>query len=140
MWLNLYLPSVKLLKKVHVGSKLRRVYDGPQTPFERVEACEQADRENVTSLRNCEESLDPFQLAKIIDRKLERISRLANRRLSPKAQEEARGQPGTKWPAKRLWKRRSLRELGNPFADSHFPTAATTTTSRLHIKWLDGQC
>ena len=27
LWLNLYLPSVKLLKKIHVGSKLRRVYD-----------------------------------------------------------------------------------------------------------------
>ena len=36
LWLNLYLPSVKLLKKVRVGSKLRRIYDGPKTPFERV--------------------------------------------------------------------------------------------------------
>jgi hypothetical protein len=31
LWLNLYLPSVKLLKKVRVGSKVRRVYDGPKT-------------------------------------------------------------------------------------------------------------
>src|SRR5207253_11141910 len=28
---------------------------------------------------------------------------------------ETRVQPGTKWPTKRLWKRRSLRELENPF-------------------------
>ena len=34
LWLNLYLPSVKLLKKVRVGSKVRRVYDGPKTPFD----------------------------------------------------------------------------------------------------------
>jgi hypothetical protein len=27
LWLNLYLPSVKLVKKVRIGSKLRRVYD-----------------------------------------------------------------------------------------------------------------
>jgi hypothetical protein len=38
LWLNLYLPSVKLVKKVRVGSKLRRVYDAPKTPFERVVA------------------------------------------------------------------------------------------------------
>jgi hypothetical protein len=36
LWMNLYQPSVKLLKKVRVGSKLRRVYSPAQTPFERV--------------------------------------------------------------------------------------------------------
>jgi hypothetical protein len=35
-WLNLYLPSVKLVKKVRVGSKLRRVYDAAKTPLEPV--------------------------------------------------------------------------------------------------------
>ena len=33
---NLFLPSVKLLRKVRVGSKLKRLYDKPQTPLERV--------------------------------------------------------------------------------------------------------
>jgi hypothetical protein len=42
LWMNLYLPSVKLVKKVRVGSKLRRVYDAAQTPLERVVACGQA--------------------------------------------------------------------------------------------------
>jgi transposase InsO family protein len=31
LWLNLFLPSVKLVKKVRVGSKVRRLYDGPRT-------------------------------------------------------------------------------------------------------------
>jgi hypothetical protein len=31
--MNLYLPSVKLVKKVHVRSKVRRVYDAAQTPW-----------------------------------------------------------------------------------------------------------
>src|SRR6267143_1406297 len=88
LWLNLYLPSVKLLKKIHVGSKLRRVYDGPKTPFERVVASKQGDAAQLSILKELQRSLDPFQLAKIIDRKLERIYRLANRRLSPKAQEQ----------------------------------------------------
>ncbi len=88
LWLNLYLPSVKLLKKVRVGSKPRRVYDGAKTPFERVVASKQGDTAQLTILKELQRSLDPFQLAKVIDRKLERIYRLANRRLSPKAQEK----------------------------------------------------
>src|SRR5207245_8599785 len=121
LWLNLYLPSVKLLKKVRVGSKVRRVYDGPKTPFERVVASKQGDATQLSILKELQRSLDPFQLAKVIDRKLERIYRLANRRLSPKAQEKLESSQAQKWPAKRLWKRRSLRELGNPFGIPTFP-------------------
>ena len=88
LWLNLFLPSVKLLKKVRVGSKVRRVYDRPRTPFERVRACPQADREQVAQLDELRKRLDPFQLARTIERKLERIYRLANRRLSPKQVQE----------------------------------------------------
>jgi transposase InsO family protein len=84
LWLNLFLPSVKLLKKVRVGSKVWRLYDGPRTPFERVRACAQADREQVEQLEKLRKGLDPFQLAKVIEGKLNRIYRLANRRLSPK--------------------------------------------------------
>ena len=98
LWLNLYLPSVKLLKKVRVGSKVRRVYDGPRTPFERVKACPEADRERVARLEELRKNLDPFQLGKIIEHKLERISRMANRRLSPRAepQEVAEGAKQTR--------------------------------------------
>jgi hypothetical protein len=77
---------VKLVKKVRVGSKVRRVYDGPKTPFERVVASKQGDAAQLSILKEFQRSLDPFQLAKTIDRKLERIYRLANRRLSPQAQ------------------------------------------------------
>jgi len=31
LWMNLYLPSVKLVKKVRVESKVRRVYDAIQS-------------------------------------------------------------------------------------------------------------
>ncbi len=50
LWLNLFLPSVKLVKKVRVGSKVRRIYDAPQTPLERVRACAPADPEPVARL------------------------------------------------------------------------------------------
>jgi transposase InsO family protein len=96
LWLNLFLPSVKLVKKVRVGSKVRRVYDGPRTPFERVRECPQADREQVVRLEELRKSLDPFQLANTIERKLEGIYRLANRRLSPKVVEDTASSRGRK--------------------------------------------
>lgn len=89
LWLNLFLPSVKLMKKMRVGSKVRRVYDAARTPFERVRACPQADREKVARLEELRKRLDPFQLSRVIERKLERISERANRRLSPRAQENS---------------------------------------------------
>lgn len=85
LWMNLYLPSVKLVKKVRVGSKVRRVYSPAQTPLERVLASDQADSRRVAELKTLRSTQDPFELAKRIDRKLESVYALANRRLSPKA-------------------------------------------------------
>jgi hypothetical protein len=85
LWMNLYQPSVKLVKKVRVGSKLRRVYSPAQTPLERVLASGKADARKMAELKTLRSLLDPFELSKSIDRKLERIYALANRRLSPKA-------------------------------------------------------
>ena len=84
LWLNLYLPSVKLVKKVRVGAKVRRVYDAPQTPLERVLASSSAPSAGGR-LKKLRASLDPFQLGKMIERKIEEIYEMANRRLSPKS-------------------------------------------------------
>ena len=81
--LNLYLPSVKLVKKTRVGSKLRRVYDAPQTPLERVARSGYAEASRPAELTKLKSRWDPFELARNIDRKLKRIYELANRRLSP---------------------------------------------------------
>ncbi|MGH7410415.1 MAG: integrase [Candidatus Methylomirabilis sp.] len=70
---NLFLPSVKLVRKERVGSKTRRRYDPPQTPFERVLACKQADPAKLADLKRLRERLDPFELSRAIDRQLERI-------------------------------------------------------------------
>ena len=83
LWLNLYLPSVKLVKKVRVGSKVRRVYDAAQTPLQRVLASGQADAERVAELKKLCLSMDPFRLGQQIDEKLQRIYQMANLRLSP---------------------------------------------------------
>jgi hypothetical protein len=83
---NLFLPSMKLVNKERVGSKLKRRYDKPQTPLERVAACPQADPLRITELKKLRDATDPFALAKTIDQKLERIFQLANQRVSPTPQ------------------------------------------------------
>jgi hypothetical protein len=67
-----------------VGSKLRRQYSEAQTPLDRVLASEVMDPQRAAELRALRQRLDPFELARTIDRKLQRIYDLADRRLSPK--------------------------------------------------------
>jgi hypothetical protein len=75
---NLFLPSVKLRRKVRVGARRRRHYDAPQTPLDRLRACPPADAKTVAALTTLRARLDPFVLATTIDRKLERIFTLGS--------------------------------------------------------------
>jgi hypothetical protein len=74
---NLFLPSVKLVGKVRVGARVRRRYDVPRTPLERVQACPEADPVAVARLVALRDHLDPFAVAATLDRKLERLLALA---------------------------------------------------------------
>lgn len=79
---NLFLPSVKLVRKERVGSKLKRIYNNPQTPFERFSTSAEADPNKVRELKKLLESLNPFELSRTIDQKLKHIYQMANRRRS----------------------------------------------------------
>ncbi|MBI4482384.1 MAG: hypothetical protein HY652_05785 [Acidobacteria bacterium] len=75
--------SVKLLQKVRVGPRLKRLYEKPQTPLERLIASQQGDPVRIAELRNLRDRLDPFELSKAIDRKLDKIYQLAHQRAAP---------------------------------------------------------
>ena len=76
---NLFLPSVKLHSKVRVGSRLRRRYQAPQTPFQRLCACASSSvhPHRLAELQRQRDTLDPFALSQIIQTKLEGIFQLA---------------------------------------------------------------
>jgi hypothetical protein len=80
---NLFLPSMKLLEKTRIGSKLKRRYDKPKTPLERLLNCPQNNPLNIQELKNLRNTIDPFALAKGVEQKLERIYHMANPRISP---------------------------------------------------------
>ena len=77
---NFFLPSVKLLGKVCVGARVRRRYDAPRTPLERVLACAELSPADAARLLQQRARLDPFALAAAIEGRLERIYALASTR------------------------------------------------------------
>ena len=115
---NLWLPSVKLVKKTRVGSQLRRQYGAPQTPFERVRACPDADPAKVAELARIHATLDPFVLAARIEQQLGRLYDLANHRRGARPVDAA-------GPVEA--KNASTRSLENP--KSGFSTATTGPSS-----------
>jgi len=80
LFMNLFMPSVKLLQRKRIGSKLTRKYDAPQTPWQRLLASGQGDPLKIKELKILRESLNPLLLSKIIDSKLQLIFRLATRK------------------------------------------------------------
>ena len=70
---NLFQPSVKLIKKIPIVSKIKRIYDKPKTLFQRLCKCKSADPVKVAELKKLFELLDPFELSKTIDKKLNKI-------------------------------------------------------------------
>lgn len=80
---NLFLPSVKLIRKVRIGSKLRRRYDTPKTPFERLQACRAVRPDVMGQLKSLRDRLDPFELSRSVNKQLDLIYAYANHRRSP---------------------------------------------------------
>jgi hypothetical protein len=77
LFCNLYLPSVKLDKKIRVGSRIKRIYKKAKTPLDRLLESNLGDRGKLEVLRQLREKLDPFELSAIVDRKLAGIWKLA---------------------------------------------------------------
>jgi len=76
LYMNLFQPSVKLIQTVRKGSRKTRRYDAPQTPLDRLAKMPGADRAKVEKLLELRACLNPFELAAIVRRKLDRIWKL----------------------------------------------------------------
>jgi len=83
---NLFQPSLKLKEKIRIGSKVVRRYEKAKTPLDRVLESGIYHRAKLKQLKQIRNSLDPFELSKIIDQKLDRIFTLASQRIRTKNQ------------------------------------------------------
>tara|TARA_R110002110_G_C13338772_1_gene707506 strand:+ start:51 stop:1217 length:1167 start_codon:yes stop_codon:yes gene_type:complete len=70
LYQNHFIPSVKLIYKERVGSRYKKIYDMPKTPYERVLESDFVDNKTKDKLRAIHRSLNPFTLKDEIERKL----------------------------------------------------------------------
>ena len=66
-YINFFLPTTKVKEKIRQGSKVKRVYDEPQTPYARVLASPHVSRKDKAKLRATYKQLDLVQLKRQID-------------------------------------------------------------------------
>ena len=66
-YVNFFLPVVKLVEKVRIGSKVKRVFDDPQTPYARVLGSSHISDADKAELREAYEHLNLVSLKRRID-------------------------------------------------------------------------
>lgn len=70
---NYFYPSIKLIDKIRIQSKIKKKYEKPQTPYQRLMNCEHVSHEQKIKLKTTFDSLNPFELKKSIEQKLKKI-------------------------------------------------------------------
>lgn len=65
--------SQKLMKKERIGSRIKRVYALPKTPYQRVMESKDIGKEIKQKLTKQFEELSPFALKRAIDKKIKLI-------------------------------------------------------------------
>jgi hypothetical protein len=76
LYQNHFCPSLKLKSKVRIGSRYRKTYDDPRTPYQRVLESPDIPLQVKQALTLTHGSLNPFELKKTIERKLKAIFKL----------------------------------------------------------------
>ncbi len=70
-FLNFFMPTFKLIRKERIGSRIRKQYEKPKTPYQRILECPEVPEEQKTRLKAQYESLDPFEMKARIEERLQ---------------------------------------------------------------------
>lgn len=73
---NYFCPVMKLIEKTKINSKYRKKYDLPKTPYQRLIDCDSISKDKKEQLNLTCETLNPFELKRSIEQKLQRIFKL----------------------------------------------------------------
>ena len=73
MFQNNFIPSVKLIQKNRIGSKIVKQYDVAKTPYQRVQESEHIDNKTKQTLRIMKAGMNPFKLNKRIHEQIRDI-------------------------------------------------------------------
>ncbi len=75
---NHFTPVMKLVEKQRIGGKVRKIYDKPATPCDRLLACDKVPSATKAELHALRAKLDPLALAQEIERRLSEIFTIAD--------------------------------------------------------------
>ena len=77
---NFFIPSMKCIRKTRIGARIKKEYDDPKTPYQRLlESADMSD-EGKQALILRYQNLDPFKLSEGLDRLLKRFFELTKKR------------------------------------------------------------
>ena len=114
---NFFQPVMKLKSKQREGSKVKKTYDVPETPYQRVLRSPGVPEANKRRLKKQHESLNPAQLSRDIERLKTKLAKVVAER-----QKKSKGN------------RMGCGKVEIEKRDFHFPTAPTTTTARHKVE------
>ena len=75
LYKNFFQPVMKLTNKYRVGGKIKKKYDTPRTPYQRIMEAESISTQEKKNLRHIYETMNPAELKRGIDRKLTQLHR-----------------------------------------------------------------
>jgi hypothetical protein len=84
LYTNFFQPTMKLIEKTRIGSKITKKYDKAQTPYRRVLACPDVSAGDKQALKNLYAKLNPAQLKRQITKLQQKLIRLNTMKKSPK--------------------------------------------------------
>jgi len=79
LYRNFFCPVMKLIKKERIGSKIKKEYDSPKTPYQRVMEEKEVSKNIKRELKKIYLGLNPAQLKRKIDEKLNMLYKVYER-------------------------------------------------------------
>jgi len=90
LYKNFFQPVMKLKDKVRIKGKIHRKYDEAKTPYARMMESKQIDEDTKAKLQTIYESLNPAELKRNIDQKLENLYKAYQKKSSSTATENTK--------------------------------------------------
>lgn len=78
LYLNFFHPQMKLVKKERSGSRVKKQYDLPQTPYQRLLVLDEISPNRKKKLQTTYEQLNPFALKRAIDKLQAKLQKMVH--------------------------------------------------------------
>jgi len=89
LYTNFFQPTMKLIEKTRIGSRITKKYDKAQSPYRRVLACPDVSAGDKQALKNLYRKLNPAQLKRQITKLQDKLVRLNAMKRTPKKKSAA---------------------------------------------------